>query len=460
MPRRSAGRLVVMIALLLAAGPHGAQAQQDSTARDSLSQRIDQLEQRLRVLARLRELEADSAREAARTRPSVTAGTDGFALRSADGRWRLRVGGYFQADGRFYLHDSLALGTNSLIMRRARPIVEGTVFQYFDLRIMPDFGTGQPTIYEAYLEARLLPALAIRAGKFKPPIGLERLQAATDLRFVERGFPTNLVPNRDVGFQARGEFAGGMLTYALGVFNGVPDLGFGDVDASDAKEVAARLFSVPFIRRGRKAPVDLGFGLSGSIGNEHGTLAAPATSMLRTPGQLTAFRYRANATAAGTVIEDGRRSRIEPQAYLYRGSFGLLAQYTVSRHTVRRDSTIAKIRHSGWQVAASFFLTGEKASFRSLTPKKVFDPRAGHWGALELAARVQETSVADAAFPFFADPAASVQRIRAWGVGVNWHLARSVKLMIDYERAGFLRGAATGNRVPEQFLATRLQTAF
>ena len=42
----------------------------------------------------------------------------------------------------------------------------------------------------------------------------------------------------------------------------------------------------------------------------------------------------------------------------------------------------------------------------------------------------------------------------------NWHLARGVKLMVDYERATFLKGATAGNRPPEQFLATRLQTVF
>ena len=416
---------------LLAAGVRAARAQQDSTR----------------------------APTAVRTPPTVSIGGDGFTFRSADGHWRLRVGGYFQADGRFYLRDAQALGTNSLIIRRARPIVEGTVYQYFDFRIMPDFGTGQPTIYEAYFEARLDPALAIRAGKFKPPVGLERLQSATDLRFVERGFPTNLVPNRDVGFQVSGEMQSGMFSYAAGVFNGVTDLGFGDVDASDAKELAARVFTVPFVRRGRGAPLDLGVGFAGSIGNERGTPAAPATSALRTPGQLPAFRYRSNG-ASGTVVADGRRLRVEPQAYFYRGSFGLLAQYTVSRHTVRRDSSVATIRHFAWQIAASFFLTGERPSFRGVAPKRLFDPRAGSWGALELAARIQETGVADSAFPLFADPAASARRIRAWALGLNWHFARGVKLMVDYERATFAGGAAVGNRPPEHFLATRLQTSF
>ena len=441
---RMRATLGASLALIVVTTPP-ARAQQDSTPR---------------ILGRLREVAADSDGTTGDGRATVSLGRNGFTLRSADGRWQLRVGGYLQTDGRYYLRDTQAAGINNLIIRRARPIVEGTVSQYFDFRIMPDFGMGQPTIYEAYFEARLAPVLNIRAGKFKPPIGLERLQSATDLRFIERGLPTNLVPNRDVGFQVSGELHGGVLSYAAGIFNGVVDLGFGDVDASDAKEVAARVFTLPLIRRGKRAPVDLGVGLSGSIGNERGTPAAPATSTLRTPGQLPAFRYRSHGTGAGTVVADGRRVRVEPQAYLYRGSFGLLAQYTVSRHTVRLDSSLARIRHYGWQVAASLFVTGERASFRGMTPKQLFDPRAGGWGALEVAARIQETGVADSAFPLFADPAASARRIRAWAVGLNWHFAKGVKLMLDYERASFVGGAASGDRPPEHFLASRLQTAF
>src|SRR2546427_3462262 len=192
--------------LALAAAPPRAAAQ-DSTAQRTLVERLEQLEQQVKVLARLRELERDSAVEVSRTRTTVNASPEGFFVRSADGNWRLRVGGYLQADGRYYLADQEATGTTGLLIRRARPLVEGTVYQYFDFRIMPDFGTGQPTIYEAYLEARIRPAFALRAGKFKPPVGLERLQSATDLRFVERGFPTNLVPNRDMGMQVSGDLA-------------------------------------------------------------------------------------------------------------------------------------------------------------------------------------------------------------------------------------------------------------
>jgi phosphate-selective porin OprO/OprP len=443
----------------VAALAHPLSAQEDTTR--SAAERLEQLEQRVKVLSRLREIEADSLKQAAQGRSSTSIGSDGFVFRSADGAFRLRLSGYVQADGRFFLDDAAGAFTNTLFIRRARPVVEATVFKYFDFRLVPDFGQGAATLYDAYFEARLRPALAIRAGKFKPPIGLERLESATDIRFVERGFPTNLVPNRDVGFQVGGELAKGVVSYAVGVFNGVADLGNGDGDSNDAKDVAARLFIVPFASRGKNAPVDLGFGVGSSVGNEHGTITAPNTSGLRTPGQATFFKYRTGTTAAAAVIEDGRRTRLAPQAYLYRGGFGLLAEYSESKHTVRRDDVVEKIPHSAWQVLGSFLLTGEKASFKSVAPKKPLDPSKGTWGALELVFRYQETKVDASAFPAFADPAASAERARAWGAGLNWYLAKGFKIVLDYDHTTFKGGAPDGgDRPTEKFLSTRFQTAF
>jgi phosphate-selective porin OprO/OprP len=438
-------------------GPIRLAAQTDSAT----AARLDSLEQALRVLARLRELDRDSAAAAQAGRASVSIGADGFQFRSADGAFRLRITGYIQADGRFYLHDTTKVGVDNLFLRRARPIIEGTLYRYFDFRIMPDFGQGTPTLYEAYLEARLSPGFTIRAGKFKPPIGLERLQSATDLRFAERGYPTNLAPNRDVGLQVAGELGHGVIQYAGGIFDGVADLGFGDNDVSDAKDFAARLFLVPFAARGQQAALDLGFGLAVGAGNERGTLAAPATSTLRSAGQLGVFKYRNSGLAAGTVIEDGRRTRIAPQGYLYRGAFGLLAEYTKSKHTIRLDQTTTVAPHTAWQIASSIVLTGERQSFAGVTPKRPFDPSKGQWGAVELAARYERTGVDRDLFPTFADPAASAREARTWSVGLNWHLARRIKLMVDYERTKFTGGGPNGgDRLPENFLVTRFQTAF
>ena len=255
--------------------------------------------------------------------------------------------------------------------------------------------------------------------------------------------------------------ASGRVQYAGGVFNGVVDLGFGDVDGSDAKDFAGRLFLVPFANRGHQAPVDIGFGLAVGAGNEQGALAAPATSTLLTAGQLVAFRYRSTGQAASTVVADGRRTRLAPQAYLYRGAFGILGEYTVSRHTIRLDQTTRESPHTGWQVAGSVVLTGERQSFGGVIPKRPFNPAKRQWGALELAARYQGTGVDSDLFPTFADPATSVSRIRAWSVGLNWYLAHRVKVMLDYERTTFTGGAANrGDRLPRSSSSPASRPAF
>src|SRR5205085_2682524 len=110
-----------------------------------------------------------------------------------------------------------------------RPIIEGTVFGKYDFRLMTDFGGGTAVVQDAYVNVNQLPWARLEIGKFKPPVGLERLQSATAILFVERGLPTNLVPNRDVGVQVWADTLGGVFSYAAGIFDGAPDGGSLDV---------------------------------------------------------------------------------------------------------------------------------------------------------------------------------------------------------------------------------------
>ena len=432
-----------------------------------LEERLEQVDQQARITARQFELYRDSVAAAQKSRPSASAGSSGFSLRSADGNFLLRFRGYIQADARFYRDDQTPL-TDNFLMRRVRPILEGTIYRLYDFRIMPDFA-GSPTLFDAYLEARFKPQFALRAGKFKPPIGLERLQSATDIRFAERGLPTNLVPSRDLGLQASGALGKGVLNYELGLFNGVPDLANGDAELSDRKDVAGRVFLTPFAPQGVTASVDLGIGIGGSLGREEGIPnGATGLPSYRSPGQITVFRYRTSSTAplTGTVYADGDRNRLSPQAYLNHGPFGLLAEYAISWQAVARDTGVARtsvdLKHTSWQVAGSWFLTGEKNSFKSVTPKTQLDPSAHTWGAIEIAARYGVADFDDDAFTGnrYADSTASVSKEQAWAVGVNWHMARNVKLSLNYEKTTFTGGSATGDRRNETFIVTRFQTAF
>ncbi len=424
----------------------------------ALEARVDELDQQIRVLQRLRELSAESTATAAKCASQPAAGKDGFNLKSADGKYALRFRGYIHSDGRFFPSSEVVPATDNLLIRRARPIVEATIGRYFDFRLMPDFGGSSPTIVDAYWDGRFASEFTVRAGKFKPPVGLERLQSATDIVFAERGMPTNLVPSRDIGLQLAGELSAGVLAYQLGVFNGTTDLGNGGDDLSDAKDFAARVFVQPFkvgTLRG------LGVGLAGSTGIERGSATAPALPSYRSGGQQTFFRYRTDAAVpANTVYADGKRSRLSPQGYFYTGSLGLLGEYVLTRNEVTRAGVTAELEHTAWQTSGSFFLTGESAGFRSPAPKRPFDLNQGGFGAVELVARYGELTADEASFPVYANLASSAQKARAWGVGVNWHFTRAIKVALNYERTSFTGGSATGDRESENAVITRFQTSF
>lgn len=431
----------------------------DTTGKPSLEARVDALDQEIRILQHLRELAADSAATAAKDRQSATANVkDGFSIKSADGKYSIRFRGYLQSDGRFFPNSESIPVVDNLLIRRARPIIEAAVGRYFEFRVMPDFGGTTPTIFDAYWDGKFAPEFTVRAGKFKPPVGLERLQSATDIAFAERGLPTNLVPSRDIGLQVSGDISEGLFAYQVGVFNGVPDLANGGDDLSDAKDFAARVFVQPF-KGGSFRP--LGFGIAASTGFERGSTAAPGLPSYRTPGQQTLFRYNSSATTpANNAYADGKRLRLSPQGYYYTGPLGLMGEYVISRNEVTRAGVTAELEHTAWQATGSYFLTGEKASFRSPAPKRPFDLKEGGLGAVELVARYGELNLDEASFPVYATLTSSVQKARAWGVGVNWHFTRAVKVGLDYERTTFTGGAMTGDREPENALIGRFQTSF
>ena len=447
------------LATATSASPLAAQQDTSHAAVPSLETRMDALDQEIRILRRLRELAADSAAAAAKDKISATASSkDGFSIKSADGKYAVRLKGLLQTDGRFFLNDDAIPTTNTFFLRRARPILEATVGKYLEFRVQPDFGQGTTVLFDAYSDVKVSPGFAVRVGKFKPPVGLERLQSAGDIVFAERSLPTNLVPNRDVGLQVSGDISSGVFAWQAGIFNGVPDLGNGDGDLSDAKDFAGRVFVQPF----KLGPLaGLGFGVAGSTGIERGSPSAPALAAYRTPGQQTFFRYASSTTTpANNAYANGRRSRLAPQAYLYSGPIGLLAEYTMSWQAVSRAAATAKLRHSAWQTTGSVFLTGEKNSFKSASPNKPFDPKAHTFGALELAARYSELRLDDATFPTFASLAVSPSKAKAWAVGLNWYLARAVKVTLDYEHTTFTGGAVTGDREAENAVITRVQHSF
>jgi phosphate-selective porin OprO and OprP len=442
----------------------------------------EQREQPVTIPERNRELDSAAAEAKAKETPKISIGEQGISLASANGDFAVQLKGVLQVDSRSFFDDGGIPGNNGFLLRRARPILQGTVFRDFDFLFVPDFGTGnnggnngtQPTpqIYDAYLNYRYNPALQLQAGKFKAPVGLEQLQADANILFNERALPTDLVPNRDIGFELHGDLFRGISSYAAGIFDGVGDArNSTGSDFDDAKAVAGRVFFVPFKKSSVPAVQGLGFGVGGSYASVQGTntLLLPATTGGALPGFATVgqqqfFAYSNVVAAAGDLW------RLSPQGYYYYGPFGLLGEYVISDQGVSRavaPAASARLQNTGWQVAAGWVLTGEDATYGGLVPRRPFSPARGNWGAWQIVARFSELDVDPAAFPLFADPTLSARSAKEWSVGLNWFLNRNVRVNASFAHTTFDGGGGRGTtapanvtRQPENVLFTRVQLAF
>jgi len=396
-----------------------------------------------------------------------------FAIESADGSNVIRFRANVQFDGRWYSDNLTPATSDTFLLRKVRPYIEGTVDDIYDFRLMPDFGQGKAIVADAYVAARFQPWLTVQAGKFKGPVGLERLQPDQYNKFLELGLPSDLVPNRDLGVQVGGDLLGGTLSYAIGYFDGVTDGNSTDantnpdVDNDGKKDLEARLFSQPFIKSANPYLRGFGIGIGGTYVNATGSATNTLLATYKTAAAQNFFTYR---TGTSATYADGRRERLAPQAFYYAGPFGVLAEYVKSEQEVSRQvsNTVKRsgeVDNSAWQVTASLFLTGERASYNTFTPKSTFVPGRPGIGAFEIVARLEELRIDDAAFAggasSFADPAVSPRKAQAYGVGLNWYPSQYIKIMLDYEHTRFDGGAAGGgDRPDEKAYLSRFQLAF
>ncbi len=445
----------------------------ESEVHTNEQKRLEELDQQVRILKRNRELDQEAAEAKAKEAPKLSIGSQGFSFGSADGNFNVKLGGVLQADSRTFFNDSGTAGNDSFLLRRARPILQGTVFRDFDFLFVPDFGgTGSPQIFDAYLNYRYSAALQVQGGKFKTPVGLEQLQADRDILFNERSLVTDLVPNRDLGFELHGSLFDGRVSYAAGIFNGVGDArNSSNASFQDDKSFAGRIFFEPFRKSSIDALEGFGFGLGGSYDGTQrtNTSGLPSTtggslSGYTTDGQQQFFAY------TNTVAASGPHWRLSPQGYYYYGPFGLLGEYAISDQEVSQvaTSTSSRLENTAWQVTGSWVLTGEDATYAGgVIPRNPFAPRNGGWGAFQAVGRYEELHVDPDAFPLFANPSASARTAKAWSAGLNWYLNRNVMVKVSFSHTIFDGGGGTGNSAPatvtrkdENALFTRVQLAF
>src|SRR5476651_881237 len=173
-------------------------AAEQQTATNIANTQIQELDQKVRILSRERELDQEAAVAAAKTQPKLSVGPSGLTATSADSNFVFSLKGVVQVDSRTFFDDTAVKSNDGFLLRRARPIFQGTLYRDFDFVFVPDFGGSSVQIFDAYGNYRYEPWLQVRSGKFKTPEGLEQLQQDVNISFNERSLVTDLVPNRDV----------------------------------------------------------------------------------------------------------------------------------------------------------------------------------------------------------------------------------------------------------------------
>lgn len=355
----------------------------------------------------------------------------GLRLDSADGKFKLKIGGRVQNDWTIYgtdeelrrEFDRIGDGTE---FRRARLFMEGSVYGNIKYKFQYDFASSDP-FKDAYIQVKKLPMVGnFTIGHFKEPFSLEELTSSKYITFMERSLPNAFSQGRNLGVRFNRSFMYKRATAAFGFFrDGNPaDAPFGPDGIYNA---TTRFTFLPWYQEKGRQLLHAGFSYSHAFHN-----------LTREDGEVVKsdrFRQRPEAHLGPRLVETPKFAAeeidyINPEVALVYGPASL--QFEWMSALVNRESG-DDLHYNGFYGFASYFLTGEhrpyktsSGAFDRVKPKNDFDGKGG-WGALEFAARYSVIDLNDGDVN-----GGEMQNVT---VGFNWYLNSNVRLMFNYVRA-------------------------
>jgi phosphate-selective porin OprO and OprP len=355
--------------------------------------------------------------------------------------------GFIQGVATYHLDDGSKVFVNNFSARRVQMSFDGTVYKDFNFKVFTDFSGANFLLLDSYLDWNLLPILSLRVGKFKVPTNFERLQASSRLQFIEPGFSSSLLPNRDVGVQLSGSFLK-LFEYQLASFNGVQDGNSGSDDNNDDKDLWLRTV------------VNLGgLSLGSSFGRGwHDNSTLPS---YKTPNRSNMFSYRPAITGSNTipgVVSKGYVKHFNPQVVYYGGGLTLGGEYVKSSHTVEKTGFGSKnMTHYSWQSQFALVLTGEEQTYKGFKVKNPIHKNG--IGAIEVLGRIGEIEFDESAFEndVWVDRKSSVESVFGWTIGTNWYLNDAVRFQLNYEDNEF---SGSSNKPEEQILSASMNLSY
>ena len=300
--------------------------------------------------------------------------------------------------------------------------VEGTLFEKVEFEVSREFGDAEEPERDAFANVRFTRAFELRAGQFKMPFGHDALIGGANLDFVYRSLAgRQLAPGRDLGVMAHGRSKGRRFAYQAGVFRRDGDNARTSQTRGGRLALAGRVVVAPFAGSATRAlsAVEIG--------------GAVVTSDLDDSLGLRGRTMFGEGVFFDRVFVNGRRLRRGLEAAWAHGPASLSGEYmTVSDQRLGMGAageTLPSVTASGWYVAGTWVLTGERKDGRVEPEHSLF---GDGYGALELVARVERLSFGAPAAPDAPVSPLAVLPVanadRAATVGLAWYLNRYLKV--------------------------------
>jgi phosphate-selective porin OprO and OprP len=407
----------------------------------------------------------------------LTAGWNGehFFIKSPDGTFQIQPYGYVNADYRAYKGDGAP--SDTFLIRRARFGFQGNYGSHFQFALLTDVAaTSGSIVRDVYINVKVIPEFQIQAGQFKEPFAQETAVGATNLDFVERGLQSMLYPSaasayRSPGATIHGDIKGGLVQYWVGAFNGK---GYVLANTTNEPEFVGRLRFYPW--RNNKDSMLQGLAFGGSVA--HGRtcgICGETTFSATNPDQTFIFfpQFRVN----------GGVQRYNGEFTYLRGPLGVRGEYDSANYSRNNVGSLTfgglgflsapQIRAQGWNIAATYLLTGEKRPENG-TPR-VKHPWLGPetpgggphgWGAWEVGVRYSGVQANEPGITYFqfitpGNIPTFDQHTDQFTFGMNWYPNYWVRYSTEFN-VDRLKQPSTIGIVPQNYFVflQRLQFRF
>jgi phosphate-selective porin OprO/OprP len=194
-------------------------------------------------------------KEVTKSRPVSYKLGEGFTLISPDEKFKLSIGSQLQLRYTFTDLDTInnnngagkAQDSSKFELKRIKLYFNGYAFtDDLTYKLQMNFAnlangatSNGGILEETFMNYRILDEAQVRFGQDKTPFTRQELVSTSALEFVDRSIATDAFkPGYDTGLQLRGTVAGGLVTYATGIFGG---LGQNTFRTSNDNSFAARV---------------------------------------------------------------------------------------------------------------------------------------------------------------------------------------------------------------------------